>query len=437
MVLRLTEHHTSAERLPPGTDVDGLLAYLDEVWQSRLATDEALAGETSPTQRFLEVLRDNRVRTGRYVGFVQWGDLTIEIYPRVVAPDHRNQALPHLLWWLAYSRRVRFPFSDFWSDGYAVDQFPEALLSHFARTTARLLETQPYHRYEEFAEPLAFVRGQLDAPTYVREQLATGRWHEVACRYEPFVHDNRLNQIIKFVAQQLRFQARFAETQHELARIGFVLDEVSDRPATVADCDAVGLNRFFETYADVLAMCRFFLAQHFLNLQRDDQRHFCFLVPMEVVFEDFVAGFLERHFSARFRVQAQATGCWLTEERVFQLRNDVLLTDRKTERLLVIDTKYKIRSPHGLAPQAGVAQSDLYQMVSYALRRDTTDVLLVYPAIEGEAVPETSFTVASSLLGRTRINLRAAEVPVTASTESELHTRLHTRLTELLKRYFA
>jgi 5-methylcytosine-specific restriction enzyme subunit McrC len=431
MVLQLTEHETSAEPLPPGTDVDGLLAYLDEVWQSRLNSDELLTEETSRTQGFLEVLRGDRIRAKRYVGFIQWQGLTIEIYPKLFPPDHRNRALPHLVWWLAYSRRVRFPFSDFRSDSHAVDCFPEALIAHFARTTGRLLENQPYHRYEERTEALTYVRGRLDVPTYVRDHLGTGRWHEVTCQYEPFVHDNRLNQIIKFVARRQLHQTRFDETRQELERILFMLDEVTDRPATVADCDAVELNRFFESYADVLAMCRFFLAHQFLNLQHDDQRHFCFLVPMETVFEDFVSGFLETHFSERFQIQSQATG-WLTKERVFQIRNDVLLTERATGRVLVIDTKYKIRRPEPGDRKAGIDQSDLYQMIAYALRRGTDRVLLLYPATEGVGVPEAAFTVESTWLGSTQLRISALELTITAPSQADLDARMRAQLTHLL-----
>ncbi|MBK6989184.1 MAG: hypothetical protein IPH33_13750 [Bacteroidetes bacterium] len=58
------------------------------------------------------------------------------------------------------------------------------------------------------------------------------------------------------------------------------------------------------------------------------------------------------------------------------MRNDIYI-----DELLIIDTKYKIRSnDDGL--KAGVSQSDLYQMVSYAIRRNCKNVLLLYPYME-------------------------------------------------------
>jgi 5-methylcytosine-specific restriction enzyme subunit McrC len=77
---------------------------------------------------------------------------------------------------------------------------------------------------------------------------------------------------------------------------------------------------------------------------------------------------------------------------VFQIRNDIYIPHH-----LIIDTKYKIRSnDDGL--KAGVSQSDLYQMISYALRRNCKSVLLLYPAAIDSTAADTTFFIPSDML---------------------------------------
>jgi len=50
-------------------------------------------------------------------------------------------------------------------------------------------------------------------------------------------------------------------------------------------------------------------------------------------------------------------------------------------RKIIIDTKYKITYVPGYSEDKcyGVAQSDLYQVISYAVRRKANEVFLIYP----------------------------------------------------------
>jgi len=432
LTFRLAEHERSATPLPASFDVPGLQAYLRTAWDRRLLWDDETA--TAPKgEPLLSVEYGGYLRAHNYVGLVQWNGLRVEIYPKLFggkAPDERRW-FGHLLWWLSYCRRVRFPFAGVLAELAHVDDFPEAIIAHFARFTYRVLSNQPYSRYQEVTEAVPYIRGRLNTTAYVRDSLSRGLPHQLVCEYEPFVYDNQLNRIIKYVARQLSYICRFGETYQALSRVLFLLDEVSDTPATDTDCDGIHLNPLFGDYSDVLAMCRFFLSQSYLDLTDTTQTNYCFLVPMEYVFEDFLRGFLEEELGEEYMVEYQKTG-WLTNEKAFQLRHDLFLTHHTTKRALVADAKYKLRGEEATDKKAGVAQSDMYQLVSYALRSGCTTGLLLYPAQDQAAVPPLiKFTISSCFMPAGPIYVRASSLPVTTHAEEDF-VGLKQRLREAL-----
>ncbi|WP_247236439.1 McrC family protein [Telluribacter sp. SYSU D00476] len=433
----MIEHKSAQQTLPHDFDVDGLKRYLDEVWQSRLIFDEEPEEGRSQRQPFLSFEyagkgQGPRLRAGKYIGFIQYEGVTIEILPKLFTEHQGEVAFRHLLWWLSYCKSIRFPFSSLISDSERIDDFPEALIGYFARYTFALVNSQPYQHYTETTETHYYLRGRLNTQQYINKSLSRGNWHELVCDHEPFMYNNRLNQIIKYVTQKLTHLCRLPETYKWLEKVLFTLDEVSDVPVTVRDCDSIQLNRFYHEYEVCLDLCRFFLSDHYLNRQQANQRHFCFLLPMDYVFEDFVTGVTQQFFSRDFKVQSQAKG-WLTDQRVFQIRNDLLLTHKETKKKLIVDTKYKIRTEGSIDAKHGVSQTDLYQMVSYALRRETDQVLLLYPCRYGEApVVPANFTVSSGLLNTLPLYFDAVNIEVTGPSREEMVQQVVKQLREWL-----
>lgn len=423
-LINVAEHGRHA--LDSSIDLAGLNAYLNEVWRNRQAWWPGTEDATTPgtAQPLLQVGYDAHrqpfLRAGQYVGFVQFGDTTIQIVPKLFGVENSGRAFQHLCWWLAHCRRIHFPFADVAADAAPLDDFPEALRYYFAETVGRLVNEQPYHQYEEQTATLTSPRGRLNTARYVQESLGRGRWHQLVCDHEPLVFNNRLNQLIKHVARSLRPTCRRPDTARRLDALLFTLDEVDDVAATARDCDAVRLSRFYAPYQHALDLCRFFLTHSYVAPAPADPRHVCFLLPMDYVFEAFIFGVMEETLGHSVRIKAQAQET-LTREGAFTLRSDALLTYPSGQRV-VADTKYKRRDTAD--PKAGIAQPDLYQQISYALRFRATDVVLLYPLQYGQAVTDVkTFHVESALLqpGRT-LRIRAADLTVTGnSREAMLH----------------
>ena len=440
--INLVEHHRRPSSRLTKNQITGLDQYLNIVWKTRsLFYDEDPEIPLSVKQPFLEFGYDPNggqvtIKAGKYVGFIQYEGLTIQIIPKLFNEDQADLAFRHLLWWMDYSQRVRFPFTDLLTGSEFISNFPEALIRYFARYTHQLVSTFPYHKYEEMTDTMPYLRGRLNTQAYINTSLSRGNWHQLVCDYEPFLFNNRLNQIIKFVARRLTYLCQQKDTHRDLDKIVFLLDEVDDLPYTAQDCDTVLVSRFFQEYEHCLDMCRFFLTDQYLNRKDDQQRHFCFLVPMDLIYEDFITGVVKTHLENRFKVESQAVDYLATTQptgnKVFKIKNDLLLTNKAStsKAVTVVDTKYKIRSHNPSDKKAGISQPDLYQMVSYGLRRNSQDVLLLYPVANGQ-IPESTqeFTVTSVLMANQPIHIRAVDLIVTGESKQAIIDTLLPQLT--------
>jgi 5-methylcytosine-specific restriction enzyme subunit McrC len=403
--------------LQESIDLDELEHYLNAVWQNRHTLNNELDQEVleqAKQQQFVSLLRGNVIKAGQYVGFLQYKQLNLCIYPKLFGElDKDNITLfyRHLLYWLSFCRRINFPFNHVAAESLIGNDFPEALIHLFAKRTLTLLQQYPYHQFEVIEEKLSQVKGRLLTQRYMNESVVKGNFHQLICEHEPLRFDNMLNRVIKFVTRQLIQRSKFKETWYYLEQILFVLEDVEDRQVTIVDCDRIKLNPMFTDYKECLEMCRFFLNNEHIQRLVGINNQFCFLLPMNYVFEDFICGFIENKFKDRYRTTYQSSN-WLTDQRVFRMMNDIVLKDEKGDLLLIVDTKYKLRQRDNDAKK-GISQSDLYQMLAYAIRQNCKKVLLLYPLSHGLAErPEVDVFTISSQMFNEPISIMAADIQI-------------------------
>ena len=83
---------------------------------------------------------------------------------------------------------------------------------------------------------------------------------------------------------------------------------------------------------------------------------------------------------------------------------------------LIVDTKYKIRDKKD--SKKGISQGDMYQMLAYAVRRNTDQVLLIYPKNNGEATTGMDpFTIADTFANNKLITIKAVDVDICCEEE--------------------
>jgi len=331
-----------------------------------------------------------------------------------------------MLYWLSYCRKIKFPYALADLSTVPFDDFLELLIYVFASLAEKTVAQQPYQDYQQVVEETSFLKGRISFADYTRHNLITGNWQNFYCSHQPYVYDNLFNRIVKCVTKRLLLISNNRGNQEKLYRILFILSEVSEVDYFASDCDRVSLNPLFADHQSVLSLCKLYLSNQVVDMENQGSTNFCFLLPMEYVFEDFIFGFLSDKWPAlNFKSQSIEYLARRNDSSLFQIRNDIYLPGQ-----LIIDTKYKTRSSKdGL--KAGVSQVDLYQMISYAIRRNCNDVLLLYPDIENSIDTSATFQVPSEMLS-SDITIEVRNVDITFDILSEADRIMMDRVRDLL-----
>jgi 5-methylcytosine-specific restriction enzyme subunit McrC len=190
-----------------------------------------------------------------------------------------------------------------------------------------------------------------------------------------------------------------------------MLDEVDDQVCSVQQLQTIRIPSIYSDYEDVIQICRMILENQVYSYQEYELKNWSLLFPMEYIFEDFIAGYIQKHFSDTFKVEPQKSDLYLhNNPDAFNIKHDILLTNKNTGELIIVDTKYKPRwNLEKSDSKKGIAQFDMYQMISYAYRRGTDKVLLIYPNA-CEELAEDSFFMNNPLTDQ-EIEIKAIDVP--------------------------
>lgn len=397
----------------PDTHVRGLKNYLSEVWKNRLKYQsfKNVEDDTSGAKEYERIFHfdGNQLRAKNYIGFIQYQDLRINIYPKIVAQQpHKEEIIPKVLYWLSYSNRLQFPFSEISLEQQPFDDWLEAYIYLFAQYTSEVLSTHPYHAYQEVVEETSFLRGSLAMTEYIQQNLSTGRHQYFQSRHEPFLYDNLFNRIVKYVARLLLSFTQNITNQTTLQELVFILDGVSEAEYQALDCDKVVLNPLYQDLKLVLSMAKMFLESSAIH-HSQHQHTMSLLLPMEVIYEDFLSGFIKKNFQSRNPV-TQKMGFLAQNERllpVFATKQDLVLYSPN----VIVDTKYKIRQKQDA--KRGVSQNDLYQMVAYSIRSNIEYIVLLYPKAWNQDSSIDTFTIEDTLACPPRkIQIKAVDVDI-------------------------
>lgn len=426
--------------------LEGLEGFLDEIWNSREKNSyySENGNDKIESQRFLQFIhKSNELKSNKYVGVIHYQGAKINLLPKIFFDSNKNYTVDteeeineinqihnHILWWLSYCRKIKFPNYQA-SLGSAKSDFFEVLIYLFSKYTRELLNSSIYQQYEEVNRELSFIKGRLNINKYLSENLSKGKWHKLNCTYDAFVFDNEFNRIIKYVTTLLFNATSNQDNKKNLREILFILDEVSDERATAEQCSRISFNPMFAEFETVRDYCQLFLTNCVSFDYKNDLKLFAFLLPMEYVFEDFIFGFIDKELE-NVTAKAQRSDTYLDEDKAFNLKPDLWLkTDQKS---LIADTKYKIVYSDEKDPKKGISQNDLYQMLAYAVRFEVNEIILFYPnTIKQWQEEGTELTIKDALADGKEIFVKAFQLPIINREllESDIETK--TDLSELFE----
>ena len=416
--------------------------FLQLNWQQRKAFFND--GDYSTRQQFLSFTSQGGIRTNNYIGTIVFRGSQINIFPKVFREDKYDSDLSeldmkHLMYnlvqWLNYCTRISYPYINILSELDDITDLRELFITLFARYTKHAMDRGLFYRYEDKTESSLSVKGKVDYRDYYCKKIPTGQAYKFECTFSNFEFDNTVNRIIKYTCKSIMNDTS-SKNRKILRNILTRLNEVDDVKCSPYDCDKIRLSKLHSHYSMLLSMCKILLLNKNSSYSVNNTESFCFLFPTEVLFEGFVGGYMQEVLSGKGKVKLQASDMAMVNDIVFSgesygkaftMKHDILV-EHKEKGMVILDTKYKMteRFEESIDIRRtltdNVSQSDLYQIVTYAVKRNLPDVYLLYPMFRYESEePDMPMMKIEHLVdGQTKpINVHIARVPFIFEENSE------------------
>lgn len=411
-------------------DLDDLSDFLQQNWEQRSVfyNDE----DTKSQQQFLDFLGSKSIKTKKYIGTIVFKGEQLNIYPRVFSTepsDHdadgldQKYLLNNLVHWIEYCNKLDYPFLNISSEFSDIDNLLELFISLYIGYVSYAIGRGMFHQYVEEIEDCSNIKGKFDLVDYITQKIPTYKSDKFRCSYSKFEFDNKVNRIIKCTCRQL-INITSKSNQKKLKNILNRLNEVSDVVCVPHDCDNIHLSKMHRYYDIVISMSKMFLLNKLSNYSVDNQKAFCFLFPTDLLFEGFIGGFFKQTLKTYGGiVKLQESRMSLVEKIIykgqessaaFTMRHDILA--ELNNKIFILDTKYKELSRFEDNPNfrddinQEAKQSDLYQVLEYARKRDLKDVYLLYPMYRYEN-NESEYPTAISESPSGNINIHFIRIP--------------------------
>lgn len=330
------------------------------------------------------------LRTRQAVGVIAGGGCSLEILPKV-DPESADELDGTVRSRLVHMLDVALGLEMSAGEATAMSHRAESLLDIFIALFANRLLAEVRRglprQYLPHQEDLTALRGRLD--TFRQFTINAVRPDRLACRFDALDSDVPLMQVMKACVLFVERHARGSATRRKLTELRFLFADVANVAPRDLPWRKVRIDRTSHRWRALLDLAKLLLGLQWqqTHAERSQPDGITLLFPMNDLFERYIAIQLRRALvGSGLDVVAQGglercLGPWREGENCIgdshSTRPDILVR-QKGQVLAVIDTKWKLRSK-------GIAQGDVYQMMAYARLYQCERLLLLYPAVPGEA----------------------------------------------------
>jgi len=341
-------------------------------------------------RKFMEIYR-NRIKALNYAGVVRVGTINIEILPKFLIgeiDEIKPTMMTNLLIMLRYVRKLNVKETDIAKLDLKNDFF-EIFVYLFSRKLLNLLKLKQDRGYIRRNEELKFVREKIDIKKYGNP----ARLHKIPCIFHERLMDTPINRTLKYTCYLLLKLVKSEDNYRLLKQIISILNPIQLTPVSIDFASRISFNRLNSDFKPFIDICIQFLRGFSLTLQASSVEFFSLIIPMEKLFEEFIAGVLEEEFHNFLEgelIPQRDVGFLAKRDGKgeFKLVPDIVIEEDGKVKYL-IDTKYKLLDLDDR--KLGVSHQDLYQMHAYAAKTKAEKILLLYPRYPKTEMPETKW----------------------------------------------
>lgn len=361
---------------------------------------------------------DGSFQVKHYVGFFQHGNFRLQILPKVFSKtsftdksETEVQAsldfVYRLLYWSGYLNIKRLQPQH---NSSSHSDLLELFISIFIDEFILLFKRKIYRRYEQQEENLQFIKGKiLFAETIRRNPILK---HKHVVRYDEYTIDNLLNRIFKALILKLLYITKDRGNKNKLVVGLTYLEEVGLITLSKGTFDKIKFDRLNNDFEPLFNLAKLFYHNHQPGMSSGAESTFNFLIPLNLLFENFIAKVLKSFSTKEIKYQYHKPQKFLGHDGtadVFNLEPDFTVFEGK-KCLCILDAKYKY--PFDGSGNIVINTADLYQLTTYAARYNTKSLILIHPKFKGAPIDQELLKDYKLKTAFGDVNLRVVQIDI-------------------------
>lgn len=339
-----------------------------------------------------------------FVGVIKLGDVLIEILPKIynknnvrINNDIKTEIYRNLYYMINKALKVPYNNIDFNNYNVSSGMILDFFMNLFLKNLSLGLLKGPYRTYMREEENSNYLKGKLlVSKNIIKNPLNT----KVYSEFDNYTEDNIVNQIFKFVVQDMIKNTLWPENKMIGNKILMSLTDVSDVNITGSTFINLKNDRLLIDFKNLLDFARFYILNKSIDFTSPKENNvFIFNIDMNTVYQDYISELLKEYSNDIFnhsKVYTQKSGKHLIYDNYnsgrLNLQPDISIENDNGIQV-IIDTKYK-RLSLG-KPRKGVSDKDIYQMFGYYHKYEKPKIILLYPEYGAAVTDVYSFYLES------------------------------------------
>ena len=193
------------------------------------------------------------------------------------------------------------------------------------------------------------------------------------------------NRLIHSALSQVLKWSKYNQNQKLAKHFLIFFDEVPLSENYKNDFSKWNAGRDMNYYQPILPWLKLILNQQSPFTLKDKNAGISFLIPMEKLFEKYVARMLSKNIPKGLYLSEQVSSEFLSNKpKAFQMKPDIAIYKGK-KAVCILDTKWKLIDENAVYSSGnndnkkGISQSDMYQLFAYGKKYNVEKVVLIYP----------------------------------------------------------
>lgn len=348
------------------------------------------ANSDDKNHRFIEFVNQTTLRVKNFVGVITTDNgEQIEILPKINESKNTADESRAIL-----SKMLQvvneLPFIETTKANLQLKNEPlvEVLISWFLAEVDRIIKIGIRKDYEEINAQEKFLKGSLQIHKQLNEP--PHKQHLFHIEYNIFSFNRAENRLIHSSLFQV---LKWSKNSKNIKLAKHYLISFNETPLSKHyknDFDKYSKNRDMVHYQNILPWLKLILNQQSPFTLKDKNKGISFLIPMEKLFEKYVAKVLANNLPNGYKLSEQESKkhlAWLDNKKVFTMKPDIVIS-KDGKDICILDTKWKLIYENKLYESGGennkkgIKQSDMYQLFAYGKKYGVSKVVLIYPQWE-------------------------------------------------------